>query len=71
MKRATMTTTIPTSPSWTPDHDVALQGLLRAWHRFDDLRRDADFGARSQALLELEQARRAFREVSRRPVLAA
>ena len=60
-----------TDSTWTPAQDVALADLLRAWHRMDDLRRTSDFAARSQALLELEQARRAFRASSPRPVLAA
>ena len=60
-----------TDSTWTPAQDVALADLLHAWHRMDDLRRTSDFAARSQALLELEQARRAFRASSPRPVLAA
>lgn len=64
---ATMT---PTT-RWTPDHDAALADLIRAWHRLDDLRRSDDFGARSEALLQLQQARRAYRDVTRRVVLAA
>ena len=64
---ATMT---PTT-EWTPDHDVALAELIRAWQRLDDLRRSDDFDARARALLELQEARRAFREISRRVVLAA
>jgi hypothetical protein len=57
--------------TWTPAHDAALTDLLHAWHRLDDLRRSPDFAARSEALLELEHARRAFREAGRQPVLAA
>ena len=64
---ATMT---PTT-TWSPDRDAALTDLLRAWHHLDDLRRSDDFGARSEALLQLEQARRADRDASRRVVLAA
>ncbi len=61
------------SPTWTPAHDAALAELLRAWHHFDDLRvqRSVDFAARSQALLELQEARRAMRETRRQPILAA
>lgn len=61
------------SPPWTPAHDAALAELLRAWHHFDDLRvqRSVDFAARSQALLELQQARRVMRETRRQPILAA
>ncbi len=58
------------TPTWSATQDAALADLLLAWHRMDDLRRSSDFAARSQALLELEQARRAFR-ASARPVLAA
>ncbi len=66
---ATMTTT-PTT-TWSPDRDAALTDLIRAWHRLDDLRRSEDFGARSEALLELQHARRAYREAARRVALAA
>lgn len=61
------------SPTWTPAHDAALAELLRAWHRFDDLRLDGstDFGARSEALLELQQARRQMRAARQQPILAA
>ena len=66
-----MPDTLSSATTWTPDHDAALADLLRAWHRVDDLRRSGDFAARSEALLDLEHSRRAFREVSRRVVLAA
>ncbi len=61
------------SPPWTPAHDAALAELLRAWHRLDDLRiaGSLDFAARSEALLELQQARRVMRETRRQPILAA
>lgn len=61
------------SPTWTPAHDAALTELLRAWHRFDDLRLagNTDFVARSEALLELQQARRLMREARQQPILAA
>lgn len=57
--------------TWTPTHDVAFAEMVRAWTRLDDLRRSVDFSARSEALLELERARRALRDADRAPVLAA
>lgn len=57
--------------TWTHDHDVAFADLLRAWRQLDDLRRSADFAARSEALLSVQQARRVLRDLDRKPVLAA
>lgn len=61
------------SPTWTPAHDTALAELLRAWQRLDDLRisQSSDFAARSDALLELQHARRLMRDARRQPILAA
>lgn len=57
--------------TWTPAHDAAFADLLRAWHQLDDLKRSADFAARSNALLAVQQARRVLHDVDRQPVLAA
>lgn len=64
------------TPAWTPEQDVALDGLLSAWVRTDDLRRTrtATFEELHDALVELQDARRALRQARRRAggqVLAA
>lgn len=64
------------TPAWTPAQDDALDGLLTAWVRTDDLRRTrtATFEQLHDALVELQDARRAVREARRRSagqVLAA
>lgn len=57
--------------TWTPARDAALADLIRAWTRVDDLRHSTDFAARSEALLDLQHARQAFRHADGRPILAA
>lgn len=64
------------TPAWTPEQDVALDGLLSAWVRTDDLRRTrtATFEELHDALVALQDARRAVRDARRRAagqVLAA
>ena len=56
------------TPVWTPDHEAALDGLLAAWVRDDDLRRSrtATFADRHASLVELQTARQAVRDARRR-----
>lgn len=70
-----MSTTTST-PTWNPEQDTAVDQLLAAWVRTDDLRRTrtATFAQLHDALVELQDARRAVREARRRDterVLAA
>lgn len=64
------------TPAWTTEQDAALDELLTAWVRNDDVRRTAGvtFEQLHDSLVALQEARRAVRDARRReaaPVLAA
>jgi hypothetical protein len=57
------------TPAWDTDHDLAFRSLADAWVRADDLRRQAvPLADRHDALVELDRARQALRQVRRRAV---